>query len=99
LFRRSAMTGVIPLNETIDGTKGSSGWSQPELQAARPPNTWLHRWGVFVHERREGEKFDNYGCDQDCKYGFSMPSGSPWCNRCDHTRDFRDMVEHRKRIQ
>jgi len=91
---------VLPLDEAKDGPKGTPGWSQPEMCAARPPRAWLHRWGVFVHERLEIEReFSNHGCDQDCKYGFWMPSGSPWCEKCDHTRDFRDMVEHRKRVQ
>jgi hypothetical protein len=101
LFRYSALkeANVLPLDESKDGAKGQPGWSQPELQAGTAPKPWLHRWGVFIHERSMIDKFANHGCDHDCKYGFWMPSGNKWCSRCDQERDFRDMVEHRKRVQ
>lgn len=100
LFRTSELekAGVLPLDGKKDGKKGTPGWSQPELQASRPPNTWIHRWGVFVHERQEGESFVNHGCDEDCKYGFWMAHGSPWCVQCDLSKDFKDMIKQRGRL-
>lgn len=100
LFRKSAMfdRGVLPLDESKDGPKGTEGWSQPELLTARPSNTWIHRWGMFIHEREKDEIFENNGCNKDCKYGFWMKEGAPWCRFCDHTKNFSDLPNHRKRI-
>jgi glycosyltransferase involved in cell wall biosynthesis len=105
LFRNEALygCGTLPLDEAKDGAKGSDGWSQPELTAARPPNAWIHKWGMFVHERMPGEDFTQAGCGaygpfgrSGCKYGFWGPSNA-WCGMCDHSRDFRDMDDHKTR--
>jgi glycosyltransferase involved in cell wall biosynthesis len=103
LFRVSALRRdkVLPLDESKDGPKGTAGWSQPELQTARPPNAWLHRWGVFVHEMQPGETFETGGCghhgpfgQSGCKYGFWKVPYDAWCSYCDQNKDFRDMVAH-----
>ena len=85
LFRLSAMKGILPLNEGIDGRKGSANWSQPELQAGSPPNAWIHKWGVFIHERGE-ETMPLSGCqhgEYNCKYGFLRKTGKDiFCQHC-----------------
>ena len=107
LFRTKALqdAGVLPLDESKDGPKGTPGWSQPELQTARPPNPWLHRWGVFIHER-QSESFTESGCGEygpyghsGCKYGFWYQEGESFCLSCDHSRGFGDMPEHEKRAR
>jgi glycosyltransferase involved in cell wall biosynthesis len=107
LFRCEAMkeSKVLPLNESKDGPKGSKGWSQPELQAERPPNAWIHRWGVFVHDVRSNEPFNLGGCGGDfgphhhgCKYGFWKRGGDRWCQVCDRENGHQDMVNHRGRF-
>jgi hypothetical protein len=107
LFRTKALNsaGVLPLDPQKDGPKGSPGWSQPELQTARPPNTWLHRWGVFVHERKPGELLEGKGCGRHgpfgtsgCKYGFWYPNkNSTFCRSCDWSKSFKDLQEHESR--
>ena len=108
LFRLSALkeTGTLPLDESKDGGKGSSGWSQPELQASRPKNTWIHKWGVFVHERNDSEDFSDSGCrmfgpygNSGCKYGFWKKEDSPWCSRCKSGVGFSDMADHFERMK
>jgi len=105
IFRLSAMlaSGVLPLDQSKDGPKGTAGWSRPELDAARPPNAWLHRWGVFVHERIEGESLGGPGCGSfaghGCKYGFMLKDGhGRWCRSCDCFKGLRDMESHRERF-
>ena len=108
LFRTQALydSKTLPLDTSIDGAKGTAGWSQPELNTASPPNTWLHKWGLFIHERREDEDFsDRNGCGKygpfgtsGCKYGFWYGGdGNNFCRRCDHTKDFTDMWNHERR--
>jgi glycosyltransferase involved in cell wall biosynthesis len=107
LFRIKAMRefNVLPLDLTLDGQKGTRGWSQPELQAPRPPKTWLHRWGVFVHERGQGERFDNVGCGDfgpygrsGCKYGFWKDGSDVFCQYCEKAKGFEDMNAHFGRL-
>lgn len=107
LFRYSELkkAGVLPLKEDIDGPKGTRAWSQPELKAGIPPNSWIHRWGMFVHERMPEESYEEVGCGiygpfgkSGCKYGFWMKSGNPWCKVCDHSKDLKDMMRHRSRV-
>jgi hypothetical protein len=96
-------SGTLPLDVNKDGAKGTEGWSQPELQAPSPPNTWIHKWGMFVHERPL--KFErNYGCSKyskvgrtSCKYGFYMDLDDPFCSACDLNKDWTDMVNHQRR--
>ena len=35
--------GTLPLNVRLDGNKGTSGWSQPELKAKAPGRAWIHK--------------------------------------------------------
>jgi len=100
LFRTSDLmdNGTLPLNESIDGPKGSRGWSAPELGTKKPRSPWLHKWGVFVHERQPKEEFLQEGCkmfgpfgSSGCKYGFWKDGMDKWCDACDHGKDFRDM--------
>jgi hypothetical protein len=108
LFRVGSLmdNGTLPLDESVDGPKGSEGWSVPELGAKKPRRPWLHRWGVFVHERSEADTFDQAGCGSHgpygrsgCKYGFWMPPDHRWCPHCDPSEDFKDMPKHRKRVR
>jgi len=108
LFRTAALeaAGTLPLDGSKDGVKGTPGWSQPELQAARPPNAWIHRWGLFVHERQAGETFDRHGCGRygrfgqsGCKYGFWYSDGETFCRSCDHSAGFEDLPHHEDRAR
>jgi hypothetical protein len=108
LFRTQALydAKVIPLDVSLDGSKGTPGWSQPELKAASPPNTWLHKWGVFLHERLQNESFvGRIGCgkygpygESGCKYGYWYGGDqNDFCKRCDHSKGFSDMWNHERR--
>lgn len=107
LFRNEAMYSgkVLPLDEAIDGPKGSAGWSKPELSTARPQNSWIHRWGLFVHELYDcsnGVVFSEApkGCsDKGCKYGFFVDGCGAFCSQCDREKDFRDMQAHAERYR
>ena len=108
LFRLKAMKvcGVLPLDELKDGPKGTAGWSQPELQAARPSKTWIHEWGVFIHERKKREVFMSEGCKKygpfgcsGCKYGFWKNGKDRWCKACDHSTGREDMPAHFERAR
>jgi len=54
VFRTKAMYDckTLPLNSKIDGSKGTSNWSRPELETPRPNKTWMWGYGegMFVHE-------------------------------------------------
>ena len=98
--------GCLPLNEGLDGKKGTSGWSQPELQAPRPTKTWIHQWGLFVHERLHVEYPKRVGCysfgpygTSSCKYGFWKELPDKWCDLCNRSSGFRDMESHDGRFQ
>lgn len=52
---------ILPLDESLDGPKGTPQWSQPELQAGRIEKSLVHRWGVFLHEYDENENIDFKG--------------------------------------
>jgi len=94
--------GSLPLDESKDGKKGESGWSQPELQAPRPGNAWLHRWGLFVHEIVSPRQLaSKRGCGKfpciagvTCKYGFFDDGKSLWCQCCYPEQGFEDMPKH-----
>lgn len=107
LFRTRALldSGTLPLDPAKDGQKGTAGWSQPELQAPRPPRAWIHKWGMFIHEREPKEEFNLQGCrsygpfgKSGCKYGFWLDGNGPWCGQCNHKKDYRDMDAHKKRV-
>lgn len=98
-------SGTLPLDESKDGGKGSANWSRPEMEAPKPPNACVHRWGVFAHENFAIKA--ETGCDRferrglsTCKYGFYVsPPGSLWCRFCDHRRGIADMPEHERRYR
>ena len=106
LFRTKALLGrgTLPLAEDRDGAKGTPGWSIPELEAASPPNTWISRWGMFVHERPEpimspgGCGLCDYG-STTCKYGFWKDGRDWWCQACFRDLSYRDMAEHQRRVK
>ena len=96
-------SGTLPLSEEIDGGKGTAGWSQPELQAPKPSNAWIHKWGVFAHERVEPHSIE-YGCGNfnkigksSCKYGFFIDDRSEFCQQCMLKSGVEDMPLHQDR--
>jgi len=106
---------TLPVKEFYDEQgnpadfKGTPAWNKSEMAAPKPPNAWLHRWGLFVHERKEADaalpkqmgcgKFDRCGVST-CKYGFFVRNtDGPWCSSCDTDKDFRDMLEHETRLR
>lgn len=103
LFRTQKLKdgSILPLNENLDGGKGTPGWSQPELQAGSPSNAYLHKWGMFVHEVEDGESFNQKGCglgEHGCKYGFWKDGQDNWCLACNRSKDYKDMPAHRDRM-
>jgi hypothetical protein len=99
--------GTLPLNEGLDGKKGEAGWSMPELKAGRPSKAWIHRWGMFSHERLLGLEFPEMrGCGKfgpygtsSCKYGFYMNTGNSFCLCCDERLGYEEMGEHERRYR
>jgi len=93
--------GTLPLSEALDGPKGTPGWSKPELSAKRPHGTWIHHWGIFVHERQSyGSKLDVHGCVPDgCKYGLFLDGTGPFCAACERKAGFEDMKHHEERFR
>jgi len=109
LFRMKALydSKTLPLNASVDGQKGTAGWSKPELETPKPPNAWIHKWGLFVHELpTQGNVFERLGmtrCSGDigaskCKYGFFVSGDSQFCAHCNRELDFRDMEAHARRL-
>ena len=88
--------GVLPLDESKDGPKGSEGWCKPELQAGRPGRTWIAKWGVFVHDRHFLGDPACTKSDGECKYGFSVDNGR-FCKVCDLSKGIEDMPNHQER--
>ena len=107
LRRNSALleSGTLPMIEFDDDHKGKPNWNQAEMKAPGPPNPWIHRWGVFVHEREHHETFSDSGCEKfgpfgssGCKYGFWKQEDG-WCKLCDWNKDFREMNAHEQRYR
>lgn len=92
--------GTLPLAESLDGAKGTPGWSKPEMSATKPGKAWIHRWGVFVHERQShGDKLGLRGCvPEGCKYGLFKDGTGGFCGVCDRTKGFEDMRRHEDRF-
>ena len=92
--------GTLPLDVEKDGKKGTLNWSKPELEAKQPGNTWIHRWGLFVHEKPTVEdKLKLRGCKSGCKYGFFKTGDDMFCQECDRSKDFTDMKNHENRFR
>lgn len=99
--------GTLPLDTAKDGPKGSPGWSKPELTAKAPGRAWIHRWGVFVHERKLQEHlFGMRSCvsrmnGERCKYGFfkNGVDQDPFCCLCHGNETYRDMGLHEQRYK
>jgi len=99
--------GCLPMDESKDGPKGTPGWSKPEMETARPSKTWLHHWGLFVHERdSHGDLESLTGCDTPaafgtakCKYGFFKDGKDMWCQACNKSVTYKDLPEHEKRFR
>lgn len=103
-LRRNEMiyaSGVLPLDESKDGPKGTEGWSKPELEAGSPGRegmTWVAKWGIFIHEAKE---VGDVSCPKglpSCKYGFAVED-SKFCNMCDESLGFDEMAEHDRRYR
>lgn len=54
IFRTKALYDckTLPLNERLDGAKGTPNWSKPELSTPRPTRAWLWGYGegMFIHD-------------------------------------------------
>lgn len=99
------LSGTLPLDASIDGDKGTSSWSMPELKAKRPSNPMLHKWGMFFHEEMSFNTENLNGCGEfenigasSCKYGFYLPSDSRFCKFCDLSKGIEDMPRHQNRF-
>ena len=97
--------GCLPLDTSLDGPKGTPKWSQAELRNTHPPNVWIHKWGLFVHEKwKFGDLSMFSGCLPDprvpihCKYGFFKDGRDLFCETCDRCKSFSDMPEHYTRF-
>jgi len=111
LRRNSAMieSGVLPLPEIRDDEgnpaehKGKPLWGQAEIRAPKPPNAWIHRWGIFIHEANPDVVMPQFGCGKygpfgisSCKYGFVQYRGGadPWCLVCEGDDPFNCLAHH-----
>lgn len=94
--------GCLPLNESIDGPKGTPGWCAPEMKTPRPHKPWIHKWGIFVHEAPPNNFLSQMtGCSiSGCKYGFFKPydGADLFCKCCNREKDFTDMQSHYERF-
>jgi hypothetical protein len=100
MFRNKVMYegGTLPLKAELDGRKGEKGWSVPELSAAQPGRTWIHRWGLFVHE--DVPIMPGKTCmPGGCKYGFFKDGTGNFCDQCDRGRGYEDMGPHADRFR
>ncbi len=100
-------TRTLPLDESVDGAKGTEDWSKPEMTTTRPPKPYLHRWGMFAHEqfiplfheKQYGcKKFGPFG-NSTCKYGFFNNGEDDWCRACDKDKGVEDMPDHEHRFR
>ena len=100
--------GTLPLDVSKDGPKGTPGWSQPELTAKKPGRAYIHKWGLFVHDRSEQTcNFSSTICHtmmagrERCKYGFFKNGDQQdrFCGQCRVDCSFKDMAEHENRFK
>jgi len=87
---------ILPLDESIDGDKGTPGWSKPELEAGTPGLSWICKLGMFIHERESVGDMSCPKMDGDCKYGFSVRN-KVFCESCDIAKGLCDMYQHEGR--
>ena len=109
LFNNQALykQGTLPLNAANDGPKGTPQWSKPEMEAKSPGKAWIHRWGLFVHERQKhGNIFEYGGCGHKlgtgtsmCKYGFFKNGQDHFCQVCRKDLGMEDMQPHEHRFR
>ena len=99
--------GTLPLDETKDGPKGSTEWSRPELETKAPGMAWIHKWGLFVHDRASQTGIHPCGNCQTvmrgkapCKYGYfkNGTAGDKFCEVCNPEEDFKRMADHEARF-
>ena len=99
--------GILPMKEIENETKASPNWTKSELGAGSPPQPWIHRWGIFIHEKpTHGDYQSKTGCGQygpygisTCKYGFFKDGNDKFCQRCIKTTGYEDMPEHDRRAR
>jgi len=96
--------GCLPLDESLDGPKGSEGWSKPEMSTAKPRLPWIHKWGLFVHDAPPDDELiraANCPFPGGCKYGLFLPGPkrNMFCRRCRQDTDFTDMDAHFRRFK
>lgn len=90
--------GVLPLDESKDGPKGTDAWSRPELDAGSPGLAWICKWGIFIHEKKSmGQSLCSKGL-ASCKYGFVVEDGR-FCKVCDIDKGVGDMKNHEERYK
>lgn len=93
--------GTLPLDVSKDGPKGTEGWSKPELTTKAPGNAWIHKWGLFVHDKpSHGDVFTQKGCSPaGCQYGFFKNGSGKFCECCDRFSGFVGMRSHEMRFR
>jgi hypothetical protein len=95
--------GCLPLRVDLDGPKGTSEWGRPELSASPPSNTWLHKWGLFVHDAPSDDALLKSSCPlpDGCKYGFFKPGPGRdmFCQCCRPEEEYRHMDTHFNRFK
>jgi glycosyltransferase involved in cell wall biosynthesis len=101
--------GTLPMPEFDNDNKDNMDvWNKAEMSSAKPPNTWIHQWGMFVHERDfVGTEYQNIrGCGNfpqigrsTCKYGFYVDGKERFCQHCDLSKGMEDMPEHEARYR
>ena len=102
--RNSAMSGVLPVPEFEGDNKSSDVWNKSEMETGKPPNAWIHRFGLFVHEWDSSDDLP-MGCGRfsegasTCKYGWFKSGSGKWCDGCDLSKGFRDMHDHDMRFR
>ena len=99
--------GILPHLEIANENKQSPDWTKSELGAGIPPQPWIHRWGIFIHERpTHGDYASKTGCGRydvpgisTCKYGFFKDGTDRFCQGCDQIIGYEDMPVHDARTR
>jgi glycosyltransferase involved in cell wall biosynthesis len=101
--------GTLPMPEfQNDNKQNMNVWNKSEMSCVKPPNPWIHKWGMFVHERdsvdieyhkiRGCGKFEQIG-RSTCKYGFYVDGKEKFCQSCDLSKGIEDMPSHEDRYR